>query len=51
VTSVTQPLIDQASGFIKDQVGQIASTISTAASDVYVTVVGAFADPGYSLGM
>lgn len=48
VTSVTQPLIDQASGFIKDQVGQLSSTVSTAFSDLYVSAVGAFADPGYS---
>jgi hypothetical protein len=48
VTNLTQPLIDQASGFIKDQVGELTSTVSTAFSEAYVSVVGAFAGPGYS---
>ena len=34
VTNLTQPLIDQASGFIKDQVGELTSTISGAFSDI-----------------
>ena len=34
VTNLTQPLIDQASGFIKDQVGELTSTITGAFSDI-----------------
>lgn len=48
VTNLTQPLINQASGFLADQAGQLASTVSTAFSEAYVSVVGAFADPGYT---
>ena len=34
VTNLTEPLINQASGFIKDQVGELTSTISGAFSDI-----------------
>jgi hypothetical protein len=34
VTNLTEPLINQASGFIKDQVGELTSTISGAFGDI-----------------
>jgi hypothetical protein len=42
VTNITQPLIDQASGFIKDQVSQLAAPITEAFGDLSRSVVNEF---------
>ena len=42
VTNITQPLIDQASGFIKDQVSQLAAPITEAFGDLSRNVINEF---------